>query len=175
MEPATSARTKPGPSAMAWSNECRRHVLPRRTPGPPTRQPRWGGFSLFAESVLPAAAADQCSRGRENIIRELPQRAPLGGVSPTVEERRLRRRHADHTPSDAFPATEYVASLAMVRARKPVSPCPAESFLLSPLNAVQSELCAKIARISPQYLTRPLAFLLPLGALSPSPAILITR
>ena len=29
-EPTTSARTKPGPSAMAVSNRCRRRVLPRR-------------------------------------------------------------------------------------------------------------------------------------------------
>ena len=31
MEPATSARTKPGPSAKALNNECWRHVLPRRS------------------------------------------------------------------------------------------------------------------------------------------------
>ena len=37
--------------------KCRRRVLPRRAPGPPTRQPRWGGLILFAEPVLPAADA----------------------------------------------------------------------------------------------------------------------
>ncbi len=51
-EPTPSARTKPGPSAMAVNNRCRRRVLPRRAPGPPTRQPRWGGYSLFAELAL---------------------------------------------------------------------------------------------------------------------------
>jgi len=52
-EPTTSARTRLGPSAMAVNNRCWRRVLPRRAPGPPTRQPRWGGYSLFAELALP--------------------------------------------------------------------------------------------------------------------------
>ena len=32
--------------------------------------------------------------------------ASLGEVSPTVEESILRTRHADRTPSDAFPAAQ---------------------------------------------------------------------
>ena len=48
--------------------------------------------------------------------------ASPGDVSPTVEESWLRTGHADRTPSDAFPGTEYVALLAMVRFSKPASP-----------------------------------------------------
>jgi len=48
--------------------------------------------------------------------------ASLGDVSPTVEEWSLRSGPADLTPSDAFPGTEYVALLAMVRFSKPASP-----------------------------------------------------
>ena len=33
-EPTPSARTNPGPSAMALTSRCRRRVLPRRAPGP---------------------------------------------------------------------------------------------------------------------------------------------
>ena len=51
-EPATSARTTPGPSAMALNKECWRRVLPRRLP-------------LFAEPVLPDADAD----GRAKALR----------------------------------------------------------------------------------------------------------
>jgi hypothetical protein len=51
-----------------------------------------------------------------------PRRASLGDVSPTVEESLLRSGPADLTPSDAFPGTEYVASLAMVRFSNPASP-----------------------------------------------------
>ena len=47
--------------------------------------------------------------------------ASPGDVSPTVEECWLRTGHADLTPSDAFPGTEKVALLAMVRLRKPAS------------------------------------------------------
>ena len=43
-EPTSSARTKPGPSAMAVNNRCRRRVLPRRA-------------SLFAEPALPVGHA----------------------------------------------------------------------------------------------------------------------
>jgi len=43
-------------------------------------------------------------------------------VSPTVEESLLRSGPANLTPSDAFPGTEYVASLAMVRFSNPASP-----------------------------------------------------
>jgi hypothetical protein len=52
----------------------------------------------------------------------LPAEASLGDVSPTVEEWDLRTGPADRTPSDAFPGTEYVALLAMVRLSKPASP-----------------------------------------------------
>ena len=48
--------------------------------------------------------------------------ASLGEGSPTVEEWSLRSGPADLTPSDAFPGTEYVALLAMVRFSKPASP-----------------------------------------------------
>ena len=48
--------------------------------------------------------------------------ASLGDVSPTVEESVLRSGPADLTPSDAFPGTEYVALLAMVRFSNPASP-----------------------------------------------------
>ncbi len=47
-EPTPSARTKPGPSAMAVSNRCRRRVLPRRA-------------SLFAEPAL-TAGNGPCAR-----------------------------------------------------------------------------------------------------------------
>ena len=53
-EPATSARTKPGPSAMAVNNKRRRRVLPRRP-------------SLFAEPAL-TADADQ-ARLRPTAVR----------------------------------------------------------------------------------------------------------
>jgi len=43
-------------------------------------------------------------------------------MSPTVEESVLRSGPADRTPSDAFPDTEYVASLAMVHCSNPASP-----------------------------------------------------
>ena len=38
--------------------------------------------------------------------RVFPRRAPLGEVSPTVEELGLRSGHADLTPSGAFPAAQ---------------------------------------------------------------------
>ena len=52
---------------------------------------------------------------------------PAEGISrrrsPAVEEWVLRSGPADPTPSDAFPRTEYVALLAMVRFSHPASPC----------------------------------------------------
>ena len=55
--------------------------------------------------------------------------ASLGGVSPTVEESVLRYGPAALTPSDAFPCTEYVASLAMVRFSNPAAPCGLDARL----------------------------------------------
>ena len=61
------------------------------------------------------------AHGNATVWR-FPRRASSGDVSPTVEESRLRSSHADLAPSDAFPGTEYVALLAMIRFSKPASP-----------------------------------------------------
>jgi hypothetical protein len=54
-EPTSSARTKPGPSAMVLNNRCRRRALPRRA-------------SLFAE---PALTAGDARRASPALIRSL--------------------------------------------------------------------------------------------------------
>ena len=76
-------------------------------------------FALSADAVLSGwggrlASADQLDNAGN---------ASPGDVSPTVEESCLRTGHADLTPSDAFPGTEYVALLAMVRFSNSASPC----------------------------------------------------
>jgi hypothetical protein len=60
-------------------------------------------------------------RGRVASANQLDNagNASLGDMSPTVEEWVLRSGPADLTPSDAFPGTEYVALLAMVRFSNP--------------------------------------------------------
>ena len=70
-EPTPSARTKPGPSAMAVNNRCRRRVLPRRA-------------SLFAEPVLTVghAGARTCAtylRSRSGKRRLLPRTSSMMG------------------------------------------------------------------------------------------------
>ena len=45
--PATVARGQSWPERQQNDRYCRRSVLPRRAPGSPTRQPRWGGSSCL--------------------------------------------------------------------------------------------------------------------------------
>ena len=71
-EPTTSARTKPGPRAMAVNNECRRRVLPRRRRGP-QRGSRVGvAVPLFAAPVLPGGDAEIPHR-LESSVRSTSQ------------------------------------------------------------------------------------------------------
>ena len=85
---------------------------------------RWRVFRGGLRFALSADTLHSVWGGRLTSADQLDNagNASLGEVSPTVEEWGLRTRPADRTPSDAFPGTEYVALLAMVRFSKPASP-----------------------------------------------------
>ena len=88
----------------------RSYVVPTFRSALSRHVPTWAITQAGEAGLLPRTKLDNAGN------------ASLGDVSPTVEEWSLRSGPADLTPSDAFPGTEYVALLAMVRFSKPASP-----------------------------------------------------
>ena len=89
-----------------------------------SRRSRWSPQHACSPARVCRSGA-KCAWKRHGVT--FPRRASLGGVSPTVEESLSAHWPRGSAPSDAFPATRCVASLAMVRISTRVSPARSTS------------------------------------------------